>query len=131
MVPQKKCCLTRVLLFEKLTSKKKRGDGGGWKASFPFYLERTEYEKSQGCEKAGNIYGNFKYQQKTRALGRGVGGEAPETGKAALTDKPHYAKGGRRIVLNFKQDRTNNFRILDLTLKQCKFASGKSVKMLL
>lgn len=59
-----------------------------------------------------------------------LGGEAPETGKADLTDKPRCAKGGRETVLNFKQGRANNFSISDLTLKQCIFISGKSVKML-
>lgn len=32
MVPQKKYCLSRVLLVKKLTSKKKRGDGWRFKS---------------------------------------------------------------------------------------------------
>lgn len=46
-----------------------------------------------------------------------LGGEAPGAGNAALTDERHYAKGGRGLVMSFKQEMANNFSVSAHTQK--------------
>lgn len=53
-------------------------------------------KRVKGVEKQGIFMATVSVN-KSPGQSRGVwlGGEAPDTGKADLTDKPHYAEGGR------------------------------------
>lgn len=131
MVPQKKHCLSRVLPVKKLTSKKKRGDGWRFKSKLSILPRGNRIWKGSRVWKSKAYLWELQVSTKTQALGRPVAGRwSSRDRKGRLTYKPPCTKGGRRTVLNFKQGRANNFSISDLTLKQCKFVSGKSVKML-
>lgn len=75
-------------------------------------------ERFMGVKKADIFMGTAGINKKIGRWGRvWLGGEAPEAGNAALTDKRYYAKGGRGLIISFKQEMANNFSVSDHTQK--------------